>query len=68
MNEKLLAANGRLIRIQGIVYRIISVKLGSRILSDAEPLNGSGVRINLIKTRSDLGRALRNLVDLGLFV
>lgn len=67
MNDKLIAANGKHIRLNGVVYRIISMKLGSRVLADADPIN-KGERINLVKTRSSLGMELRNLVDLGLFV
>jgi hypothetical protein len=66
MNEKLLAANGRHVRLNGISYRIISCKLGSRVLCDAEPIQGD--RINLVKSRSPLAKDLRNLIDLNLFV
>jgi hypothetical protein len=67
MNNKLIAANGKLIRYNGVVYRIIALRLGSIVLADADPIN-KGARINLVKTRSNLGFELRNLVDLGLFV
>ena len=67
MNEKLLKANGKLIRYHSTVYRVLAFKLGNRVLADADPIN-TGERINLVKTRSELGKALRNLVDLGLFV
>jgi hypothetical protein len=67
MNEKLIKANGKLIRYHGVVYRVLAFKLGNRVLADADPINSSD-RINLVKTRSETGKALRNLVDLGLFV
>lgn len=68
MNDKLIKANGKHIRRNGIVYRIISMRLGSLTLADAEPLTGKADRINLVRTRSTLGMELRNLVELGLFV
>ena len=67
MNKKLLAAHNKYIRLHGITYRIIAFKLGNVVLADADPIKG-GDRINLVKTRSNLGKELRNLVDLGLFV
>jgi hypothetical protein len=67
MNQKLLNANNKKIRFGGIVYRIISTQLDGRVLADADPLV-KGERINLVTTRSTLGRSLRNLIDLGLFV
>lgn len=65
MNEKLLKAHNKLVRFGGQMYRIIACQLGGRILADAEPVAG-GDRINLVKTRSTLGKNLRNLVDMGL--
>ena len=68
MNEKLLAAHNRNIRLNDVVYRVIAMKLGTKVLADADPITGNTPRINLVKTRSELGRKLRELVDLGLFV
>lgn len=65
MNEKLLKAHNKMVRFGGQVYRIIACQLGGRVLADAEPTTG-GERINLVKTRSTLGKQLRSLVDLGL--
>ena len=70
LNEKLLKANGRLIRLRGIVYHVIACKLGDKILADAVPIRATnGIdRLNLVTTRSELGMGLRNLVNLDLFV
>ncbi len=68
MNEKLLKAHNKNIRLQGTVYRILAFRLGNRVLADAEPLTGHGARVNLVKTRSTLGMSIRNLIDLNLFV
>lgn len=68
MNEKLLQANGRRIRLGGITYRIISTTLGNRTLADADPINGDCFKINLMHSRTNLSKQLRNLVNLGLFV
>lgn len=64
LNEKLLKANGKVIRHNGMFYRIYSCRLGSRVLADAEPMLGD--RINLITTRSKVGMELRRLVDMNL--
>ena len=69
MNEiqaKLLAAHNRHVRWNGVCYRIIACKLGSRVLADAEPVQGN--RINLMKSRSELAGDIRSLVEKGLFV
>ena len=66
LNDKLLSANGKHVRLAGVQYRIISVRLGKRILADAEDHHGN--RINMVMTRSPLGRTLRELVEKGLFV
>jgi hypothetical protein len=66
MNEKLLAANGKIVRHNGVAFRVISCRLGSRVLADADPITGQGNRINLVSTRSTLGMALRKAVELNL--
>ena len=65
MNDKLLRANGKVVRHDGSVYRIISLKLGSRVLVDAENVK-SGERLNLMRSRSDLCKSIRNSVELNL--
>lgn len=65
MNETLLRAHNKFLRLHGIVYRVISHRLGSCVLSQAEPIKG-GETINLVRTRSNLGKELREQVRLGL--
>lgn len=67
METKILNANGRNIRISGVIYRIISLRLGSRVLADAENIK-TGERVNLMKSRSPLCMNIRKLIGLGLFV
>ena len=67
MENKILKANGRNVRLQGNIYRIISMRLGTRVLADAENIR-TGERINLMKSRSPLCMSIRNLVNLNLFV
>ena len=66
MNEKLLKAHNKFVRVNGVTYRIISARLGDKILCDAESI-GQGDRINLVKTRSRLGIEIRFHINLGLF-
>ena len=75
MNDKLIKAHNKRIRFNGVIYRIIAHRLGDKIVCDADPfilgsavMNKQSERIDLVHTRSALGKSLRNLVNLGLFV
>jgi hypothetical protein len=74
MNEKLLAAHHKIVRVAGNAYRIISLKLGSKVLADAENIK-SGDLIPLVNpkfktkahaTRVNLGAEILNAVNMGL--
>ena len=50
MNELLLAAHNKIVRHNGIAYRILAFKLGGKVLADADPIKG-GERITLVQPR-----------------
>jgi hypothetical protein len=62
MNKKLLAAHNKIVRLNGIVYRIVTSTLGRHVLADAWPHNGEA-RINLVTSRSPVCMAIRNAID-----
>jgi len=69
MNETLFNANGRMVRVQGRVFKIISCKLAGRVLAQAEPLVGLAdgkPRVNLVTGRSPLVMAIREQIGCGL--
>jgi hypothetical protein len=65
MNEKLLKANGKIVRHEGISYRVIAQTLGPWVLAQAEQI-GTNNRLNLVKGRSALVRELRDSIEKGL--
>lgn len=66
MITTLINANGKTIRHEGKVFRIIATNLGGRTLAQAEPVGNGGEPINLMTTKSKLGRDIRSRVELGL--
>lgn len=69
MNETLLKFNGRTVRVQGRVFRIIAHRLGKYVLAQAEPLVGKAdgkPRVNLVTGRSPLVMAIREQIGCGL--
>jgi hypothetical protein len=70
MNEKLANANGKHVRLQGNVYRIISRRLGKTVLAEAENVR-TGERTNIMRSgvcASPFVKDVRNMVKLNLFV
>ncbi len=65
MNENIINANGKFVRHNGKTFRVLSCRLGSKVLADAENVQ-SGERINLMKSRSADCLAVRHAIDQGL--
>lgn len=74
MNEKILAAHNKIVRHAGNAYRIISMKLGGKVLADAQnvksgdviPLVNPKFKTKAHATRVNLGAEILNAVNLGL--
>jgi hypothetical protein len=70
MNDKLVNANGKHVRLQGNVYRIISCRLGKTVLAEAENVK-TGDRTNIMRSgvvASPFVKSIREMVKLNLFV
>lgn len=67
--KKILQANGRNVRLRGVVYRIRATNLVGTLLAQAEPFKGETV--DLMKTtfpRNPMTVEIRKLINLNLFV
>ena len=60
--------NGKIVKVNGSVYRIIAQKLGKSVLVDAECTYGvdRGTIINLKKARSVIAGDIRKAINMGL--
>ena len=66
--QKLLASNGKIIRHQGTIYRIIAQTAGPLVLVDAEQIFPKPAKITTINLlgKNKLNMDLWNLVSQGL--
>ena len=65
MNETLHKANGKLVRVNGRMFKIIAHKWAGRVLAQAESFVGNE-RVDLVHGRSPLVRAIRQQIGCGL--
>lgn len=63
-NNIVLAANGKPVRHDGVVYKIIAQQVGPLIFADAEPFT-QGERINLF-SGTKTAKEIRKLVETGI--
>jgi hypothetical protein len=65
MNE---TQNGKIVRFHGQIFRLITCRLGGRLLADAECIFGpdKGKVVNLMASRSPLANGIRSAAKMGL--
>lgn len=66
--ENILNHNGKIVRLDGNIFRIIAQKLGKRVLVDAECIFGAakGTVVNLRDSRAKVALAIRKAINLNL--
>lgn len=65
LNDKLVAAHGRHVKLHGTAFRIMAHRLGTFVLAQAEEIV-TGTTLNLITGRSPLVMEIRELISVGL--
>ena len=65
--DALLAANGRVVRYQGKVYRIMTVSLGGSLLANAQDISLKDAPLINLNDNAGVARDLKQLVVNRLF-
>lgn len=63
-----LRFNGKIIRHEGNLFKITSTTLGKKVLVDCDVVVGpaKGTSINLVSSRSNLAKILRDMLGMNL--